>query len=89
MRIVEKESSVVQSDTKVIWCRSEICEERAADGTTVTRRAFGVGEQVTGAARFFASDHLSSVGEVTDSTSTVLARYAFDPCGRRTLDPGR
>jgi len=34
VRIVEKESSVVQSDAKVIWCGSEICEERAADGTT-------------------------------------------------------
>jgi RHS repeat-associated protein len=88
VRVVEKENSVVQSDTKVIWCRSEICEERAADGTTVTRRAFALGEQVTGSARFFASDHLSSVGEVTDSASTLLARYAFDPWGQRTLATG-
>lgn len=40
VRIVEKENGVTQSDTKVVWCESDICEERAADGTTVTRRAF-------------------------------------------------
>jgi hypothetical protein len=45
VRIVEKENSVVQSDAKVVWCEAEICEERAADGVTVTRRAFALGEQ--------------------------------------------
>ncbi len=88
VRMVEKESGVTQSDAKVVWCVSEICEERAADGTTVTRRAFKHGEQVTGAARFFASDHLGSIGEVTDSMSALLARYAFDPWGRRAVTVG-
>lgn len=50
VRIVEKESGVTQSDTKLVWCENEICEERAADGTTVTRREFERGEQVAGAA---------------------------------------
>jgi hypothetical protein len=39
VRIIEKETSVVQSDTKVIWCQTAICEERAADGVTVTLRS--------------------------------------------------
>ena len=77
-----------QADTKVLWCDKEICEERAADGATVTRRAFTHGEQVSGASRFFARDHLDSVADVTDSTSAVLARYAFDPWGRRTVTAG-
>jgi hypothetical protein len=74
VRVVEKDNGVTQSDTKVVWCENEICEERAADATTVTRRAFERGEQVAGAARFFATDHLGSVEEVTDSTSALLAR---------------
>ena len=88
VRLIEKENSVVQSDTKVVWCETEICEERSADGVSVTRRAFALGEQVTGTARFFTTDHLGSVGEVTDTTSALLARYAFDPWGRRTLTAG-
>jgi RHS repeat-associated protein len=88
VRVIEKENGVTQADTKVVWCESEICEERAADGTTVTRRAFSLGEQVAGAARFFAPDHLGSVEAVTDGTSAVLARYVFDPWGRRTLTAG-
>jgi RHS repeat-associated protein len=88
VRIVEKESSVLQSDTKIIWCLTVICEERAADGLTVARRPFSLGEQVTGTAHFFTKDHLSSIGEVTDSASTLIARYAFDSWGRRTLVSG-
>jgi len=52
------------------------------------RRAFGQGEQVSGVARTFTSDHLGSVREVMDVTSTVQVRYAFDPWGRRTVASG-
>jgi YD repeat-containing protein len=45
VRIVEKEDSLVLSDSKVIWCQTDICEERASDATTVTRRLFATGEQ--------------------------------------------
>lgn len=88
VRMVEKENGVTQSDAHVLWCEAAICEERAADGTPVTRRAFGLGEQIAGAARFFTTDHLGSVRQVTDSAGTLLARYAFDPWGRRTLVAG-
>jgi RHS repeat-associated protein len=88
VRAVEKENGVVQSDTKTLWCNSAICEERAADGTTVTRRVFADGEQVAGASRFFAADHLGSVTDVTDGTATVLGRYSFDAWGRRTVTAG-
>jgi antitoxin (DNA-binding transcriptional repressor) of toxin-antitoxin stability system len=54
--MVEKDNGVTQSETKVVWCESDICEERAADGTTVTRRASVYAEQVAGVARFFAMD---------------------------------
>jgi RHS repeat-associated protein len=87
VRIVEKENSIVQSDTAVIWCHLAICEERSADGA-VTRRSFSLGEQVAGTARFFASDHLGSIAVVTDNASVVLSQYAFDPWGRRTVTAG-
>ena len=88
VHMVEKENGVVQSDTKVIWCQTAICEERAADGVTVTRRLFTDGEQGGGAARFFAGDHLASVTDVTDTSGASLTRYAFDPWGRRTVTSG-
>ena len=88
VRIVEKENNVVQSDTRVIWCEMVICEVRAADGATVTRRAFKHGEQLGGAARFFAVDHLGSVTDVSDASAALLGRYAYDPWGRRSVTAG-
>jgi RHS repeat-associated protein len=88
VRAVEKENSVIQADTKVVWCQTVICEERAADGVTVTRRSFSQSEQVAGAARFFVGDRLGSLNEVTDTSGVLLARYAFDPWGRRTVSAG-
>lgn len=88
VRQVEKDNGVTTADTRVLWCETAICEERAADGVTVTRRAFGLGEQINGQARFFTVDHLGSVREVTDTAGTLLARYAFDPWGRRTVTAG-
>jgi RHS repeat-associated protein len=88
IRVIEKESSVVQSETKVVWCQKAICEERGADGTTVTKRALGLGEQTSGGARFFGTDHLGSLEALTDGSSVVVARYSYDPWGRRTLTAG-
>lgn len=88
VRWIEKENGVTQSDTDLLWCEWEICEERSSDGTTVLRRAFQHGEQVGGAARFFSTDHLETVTEVTDSAGDLLSRYTYDPWGRRTLTTG-
>jgi RHS repeat-associated protein len=88
VRIVEKENGVIQTDTEVLWCDSEICEERAANGITVTRRAFLAGEQVAGAARFLLTDHLASVRAVTGASGSLLARYTFDAWGRREVETG-
>lgn len=88
VRLVEKENSVIQSDTKVIWCQTAICEERAADGVTVTRRSFSQGEQAGDTTRFFVGDRLGSLDVVTNTSGAVLARYALDPWGRRTVTAG-
>jgi RHS repeat-associated protein len=79
---------VTQSDTRVLWCGRDICEERASDGATVTRRAFKRGEQVAGTTRLFGADHLGSVTEVTNDSGLLLGRYSLDPWGRRTLTEG-
>ena len=88
VREIERENGVVQSDTRVLCCRREICEERQTDGSTVTRRAFALGEQVAGVSRLFTADHLASVREVTDSASTVVTRNGYDPYGRLTRIAG-
>jgi len=88
VRIVEKENSVTLSDTKIVWCDEQICEERGTDGATVVRRAAPLGEQVDGNLRFFATDHLGSVTGVTNGSAAVLGRYEFDPSGRRSLATG-
>lgn len=71
-----------------MWCDQEICEERAADEVTIARRAFAQGEQIASATRLFVEDHLGSVEAVTDGTSAVQTRYAFDPWGRRSVTAG-
>jgi RHS repeat-associated protein len=88
IRQIEKQNGVIQSDTHVVWCEWQICEERASDGSTVVRRAFPLGEQVGGVARFLATNHLDTVTEVTDSAGDLLSRYDFDPWGRRNLTAG-
>jgi RHS repeat-associated protein len=35
--------------------------------------------------QFFVTDHLQNISDVTDTGATMLARYSFDPEGRRLL----
>jgi RHS repeat-associated protein len=88
VRVIEREDGAIQTEPRAVWCGTELCEERAADGATVTRRAFPQGELATGVQRYFTADHLSSVREVTDASGALLGRYAFDPWGRRTVTGG-
>jgi RHS repeat-associated protein len=88
VRIVEKVNGTVQSDMKMIWCETYICEERAGDGTTVLNRLFSLGEQTGSNVTFLVADHLGSVTAVTDEVEAVVTRYAFDPWGRRSVVGG-
>jgi RHS repeat-associated protein len=88
IRVVEKDNGVAQSESNVVWCREEICEERAGDGATIVRRVFVQGEQISGANRYFATDHLGSVTAVTDGSVALVTRYDFDPSGRRAITAG-
>jgi len=88
VRIIEAEGAIVDTDTRVLWCGTAICEERASNGATVTRRAFAQSEQTSSSFQFLATDHLDSVRVVTNNTGALLAGYAFDPWGRRTVMTG-
>jgi RHS repeat-associated protein len=88
VEIIEKDNGSVASDHHFIWCGASICEERDANGTTVVRRYYSDGIQDGGANYFYHRDHLGSVREVTDNTGAVVARYDFDPFGRRTQTEG-
>jgi len=58
---------------------------------TVTKRFYPQGAinyQPSTINLFYTRDHLGSIREVTDSTGTLLARYDYDPYGRRTKVSG-
>lgn len=72
-----------------VWCPGDTqpCEER--DGSNnVTKRFYDFGEQINGTAYFTTLDHLGSVREMTDASGNLIARYDYDPFGRRTLVSG-
>jgi RHS repeat-associated protein len=75
------------SHRRFVWCESEVCEERNANGTLV-KRFFPEGVKIeTGPVTgtfYYTRDHLGSIRELTDSSGNVRARYAYDPYGRRT-----
>jgi YD repeat-containing protein len=77
VRVVERENGQVQSDRRLLWCETAVCDER--DGTNVVRRVFDLGESLNGQAQFFVFDHVGSVREVSDAGGLLLARYEFDP----------
>ena len=82
IRIVEKENSVVTTDTRFLWCREELCEERDSTGAAVAKRLFPQGEQQGADTVFYTRDHLSSIRELIDDTGAIRARYDYDPYGR-------
>ncbi len=83
VKIVEKSNGAVTSTKNLLWCGTEIFEERDASNN-VTRRYYPQGMQLSGSNYFYTRDHLGSVRELTDSTGTIQARYSYDPYGRRT-----
>jgi YD repeat-containing protein len=72
-----------------VWCLgdSQPCEER--DGlNNVTKRFYRMGEQIGGTNYYLSFDHLNSVREMTNTGGALIARYDYDPYGRRSLVSG-
>ena len=88
VHIVEKESGAVISEKRFIWSGLTLAEERDGSGGNVTKRFFSQGVQIASGSGvgnyFYAKDHLGSIRELTDTTSSIRARYDYDPFGRRS-----
>ena len=86
VEIVERNptSLAILSDKRFVWCGTELCEERDSTGSTVTKRFFPKGEQISGTNYYFTQDHLGSAREMTDTSGTVRAEYDYDPYGQKT-----
>jgi RHS repeat-associated protein len=71
-----------------VWCGNmQPYEERDGSGN-VTKRFYGMGEQIGGVNYYYTRDHQGSIREMTSSTGGLVARYDYDPYGRRTLVSG-
>jgi RHS repeat-associated protein len=83
VRIVEKDNGSTTSDVTYLWCGLEICEQRASTGESTTKRFFPQGELQSSTTLFYTLDHLGSIRELIDGSTSVTARYDYDPYGRR------
>jgi RHS repeat-associated protein len=88
-RVAEKLNSTVIK--RWLWAPGENqpVEERNDDGDVVVKHYYDQGVYVPADSSpadklFYTYDHLGSVRELTDDNETVLARYEYDPYGRRT-----
>ena len=93
VRIVEKNGATVTSTKNFVWIGSRIAQERDS-ANSVTRRYFAEGEQrsVSGDALqnyYYTRDHLGSIREATNAEGRPLARYDYDPFGKRAVLPGK
>jgi RHS repeat-associated protein len=72
-----------------VWCpgMARPCEER--DGSNkVTKRFYNQGEQINSTNYYFTKDHQGSIREMTNAGGALVARYDYDPYGRRSLVSG-
>jgi RHS repeat-associated protein len=83
IQIIEKTNGVAYVTNRYVWCGAMLCEQRNNTGSTVTKRYFDQGEQISGTNYFFTKDHLGSIREMVDGAGTIQARYNYDPYGRR------
>ncbi len=71
-----------------VWCGGvQPCEERDASNN-VTKRFYALGEQINGTPYFVTKDRLGNICEMTNNAGGLVARYDYDPYGRRTLVSG-
>jgi RHS repeat-associated protein len=82
-RILETSGGVIRADRRFVFCEAEICEEWNSNNVVVNRY-FDQGEQQGETNLFYTRDHLGSVRELTDGTSSVRAEYGYAPYGAST-----
>jgi RHS repeat-associated protein len=91
MRILEYDDTPALVDSKYfLWDGLSIAEERnGGTPATVTAQYFAQGEIRGSTKYYYGRDHLGSVRDVVDeSTGNVVARFDYDPYGRREQTVG-
>jgi RHS repeat-associated protein len=87
-RIVERNGAATVSDRRFIWDGSTLVEQRNGTSTTAAQRYLPQGVQQGTSKFFYTRDHLGSIREVVNNSGSVVARYDYDPYGRRTKVSG-
>jgi RHS repeat-associated protein len=83
-RIVERNGATTLSDRRFIWDGNTLIEQRNGTSTTAAQRYLPQGVQQGTSKFFYTRDHLGSIREVVNNSGGVVARYDYDPYGRRT-----
>jgi RHS repeat-associated protein len=83
-RILERNGATTVSDRRFIWDGNTLVEQRNGTSTTAAQRYFPQGVQQGANKFFYTRDHLGSIREVVNNNGAVVARYDYDPYGRRT-----
>jgi RHS repeat-associated protein len=85
---VEKNSSGTVTSTKLyLWLGNTIADERNSSNA-VQKRFYPQGEQQSGTAYFYTTDHLGSVRELMSSTGSIVSRLGYDIYGKTNLISG-
>lgn len=87
-RITEFSNGLVTADRRMIWNGLTLAEERDATGTNVVKRFFDNGFWQSGTNYYYIKDHLGSILAVTLANGTIVARFEYDPYGRRIQTAG-
>jgi RHS repeat-associated protein len=87
-QVVKKTSGVTDWTRRLVWAELDLLEERNSAGTAVVKRYLAQGVQEGTDAYFYTRDHLGSLVNLTDTSMTLRARYAYDPYGRGTRTTG-
>ena len=83
-RIVERNGATTVSDRRFIWDGNTLVEQRNGTSITPAQRYLPQGVQQGTSKFFYTRDHLGSIREVVNNSGSVVARYDYDPYGRRT-----
>ena len=81
---MERNGATTVSDRRFIWDGNTLVEQRNGTSTTAAQRYLPQGVQQGTSKFFYTRDHLGSIREVVNNSGSVVARYDYDPYGRRT-----
>jgi RHS repeat-associated protein len=81
--IVEETSGSTSSNYNFVWSENIRCEARDGSGN-VLNRFFNLGQTIASVSYFYATDHLGSVKELTNTSGNIVGEYQYDAFGVAT-----